>query len=53
MKATNRFRIALMAMLPLAGLCTMAQDQKTDEKKNEEETADTEEKAAEAPEENA
>ena len=35
MKATNRFRIALMAMLPLAGLCTMAQDQKTDEKKNE------------------
>ena len=35
MKATNRFRIALMAMLPLAGLCTMAQDQKTDDKKNE------------------
>ena len=35
MKATNRFRVALMAMLPLAGLCTMAQDQKTDEKKHE------------------
>ena len=33
MKTTNRFRIALMAMLPLAGLCTMAQDQTTEEKK--------------------
>ena len=38
MKATNRFRIALMVMLPLAGLCTMAQDQQTEEKKNEDST---------------
>ena len=33
MKTTNRFRIALMAMLPLVGLCSLAQDQTTEEKK--------------------
>ena len=33
MKTTNRFRIALMAMLPLVGLCSLAQDQPTEEKK--------------------
>ena len=33
MKTTNRFRIALMAMLPLVGLCSLAQDQSTEEKK--------------------
>ena len=33
MKTTNRFRIALMAMLPLGGLCSLAQDQPTEEKK--------------------
>lgn len=33
MKTTNRFRIALMAMLPLVGLCSLAQGQTTEEKK--------------------
>ena len=33
MKTTNRFRIALMAMLPLVGLCSLAQAQPTEEKK--------------------
>ena len=33
MKITNRFRIAVMAMLPLVGLCSLAQDQTTEEKK--------------------
>lgn len=35
MKKTSRFRIAMMAMMPLVGLCTMAQDQQPEEKKSE------------------
>ena len=36
MKNLSRFRIAMMAMLPLVGLATMAQDVQTEEKKTEE-----------------
>lgn len=36
MKNLSRFRIAMMAMLPLVGLCSMAQDVQTEEKKAEE-----------------